>query len=217
MKHYTILIALLAALLLPACHHKADNGESTALADTTALMMMNIRKCSRLYTQQITVNKIVTYQDSKQLFNFTLPFSERKIAIPIEATVKAYIDFGDFNRSNIRRKGDKIEIILPDPQLQLTATRIRHNEIRRQDALLQHNFTDAEISQIEQNGRKAILADLDKLDVVTQSELAAARVIEPILEQLGYKEENITISFRHDITNGSVSRLNFTEQTNKEE
>ena len=44
-----------------------------------------------------------------------LPLSDRKIAIPISATAKAFIDFGKIKRENIIKRGDRLEIILPDP------------------------------------------------------------------------------------------------------
>ena len=43
--------------------------------------------------------------------------SNRKVAIPMDATLKAYVDFSGFSAKNVNRQGDKIEIILPDPKV----------------------------------------------------------------------------------------------------
>ena len=49
----------------------------------------------------------------------------------MEATLKAYVDFGKFGEDNVRRRGDRIEITLPDPQVELTGTRIDNKGIKR--------------------------------------------------------------------------------------
>jgi len=91
--------------------------------DTLRTVVMNVQKCSRLYTAEYKIHKIITHKDNTQLkgkvFNqeiaLNVPSSDRKIAIPVDATLKAYIDFGSFTDENVVKKGKKIEIILPDP------------------------------------------------------------------------------------------------------
>ena len=61
--------------------------------------------------------------------NITLPLGQRKVAIPMEATLKAYVDFAEFSADNVRRDSTHIELILPDPRIVLTSSRIDHNEI----------------------------------------------------------------------------------------
>lgn len=76
------------------------------------MMVMQIQKCNRLYTTEIHVHKIVTHDDQLKLkgsifkkdFNINVPGSNRKVAIPMDATLKAYIDFNDFGAQNISRK-----------------------------------------------------------------------------------------------------------------
>ena len=58
----------------------------------------------------------------RQDFDIPLPLGERKIAIPMDATIKAYIDFSNFSEQNVERDGDRITILLPDPQVVLTTT-----------------------------------------------------------------------------------------------
>ena len=113
---------------------------------------MQIQKQSRLYSTECHVHKIISHNDSQQLlgsilgqqFSIDLPLGKRSVAIPIDATVKAYIDFGEFTDNNVRRRGDQIEIILPDPKLEITSTRINHDEVKQYVPLLRKNFTDEE-------------------------------------------------------------------------
>ncbi len=91
------------------------------VTDTLPNLVMQIQKTSRLYTTEYHIHKIVTHDDVVRLkgnllqkdFDIRLPLGERKIAIPMDATLKAYIDFSDFSEANIERDGDRITILLP--------------------------------------------------------------------------------------------------------
>ena len=75
---------------------------------------------------------------------------------------------------------------MPDPQLTLTSSRIDHSNIKQYVALMRSNFTDEELAHYEQEGRKAIIKDIPKLDVL---------------------EENITITFRKELNSNNASSL----------
>ena len=55
----------------------------------------------------------------------------RKVAIPIDVTLKGYIDFADFTVDNVSREGDLLVITLPDPKVMLTASKIDHKKARQ--------------------------------------------------------------------------------------
>jgi hypothetical protein len=113
--------------------NKAGQENSPAI-DTIPLMVMQIQKCSRLYTSEYQVHKIVTFADTMSVsgqflskkFKIGLPAGKRRIAIPVTASIKAYIDFSKFSSANVKKKGNQIEIILPDPQFTMTSTEIDH-------------------------------------------------------------------------------------------
>ena len=119
------------------------------------MLVMQIQKCSRLYTSEIQLHKIITHNDTKKLygkfmkqdFSIDLPFGKRRIAIPIEASIKSYIEFGNFSEHNIRKRGNQIEIILPDPKLMLTSTKIDRKEVKQNIPILRGHFTDEEVPQ----------------------------------------------------------------------
>lgn len=187
-----------------ACSKKQPTEEKVNVIDTIPVMVMQIQKCSRLYTAEAHVHKIITHDDQLNLkgsflkkdFNIHIPGSNRKVAIPMDATIKAYVDFEGFSQKNVSRKGDKIEIILPDPKLVLTSSKIDHKAVKQYVSLTRSNFTDAELAQLEQQGRLSIINDIPNIDLMEQAQLSAANTLIPMLKDMGFKEENITISFR---------------------
>lgn len=199
---------LIFVLLLTACGHSAEkSGSDTSAPDTIPMMVMQIQKCSRLYTSEYRLHKIVTFDDTMSVggtlmnhrFKINLPVGKRRIAIPVTATVKASVDFSQFSEQNVRRHGDKIEIILPDPEVTLTATQIDHAEVRQKVSLLRSRFSDEEITRIQRQGRQDIINQLPRLDILENARQSAARQLIPIIEQMGYRQENITITFRKDL------------------
>jgi hypothetical protein len=181
--------------------------EQPVATDTIPMLVMQIQKCARLYTTEYHIHKIVTHDDVLKLkgnllskdIDVTLPLGERKIAIPMDATLKAYIDFSDFTERNIERHGDKITIVLPDPQVVLTSSKVNQGEIREYVGLVRSQFTDKELSSYEQQGRQAILNSVPRLGIKQQAQANAARVLVPMLTEMGYREENVTIAFRKNL------------------
>ncbi len=202
-----MVVALL--FLLIACNSSPQEGkEGNASLDTIPHMVMQIKKCSKLYTAEYNVHKIVTHDDQIRLrgtflskeFDIPLPMGNRKIAIPLDAKLKAYIDFADFSEKNVKRRGQKIEIMLPDPQVELTSSRINHEEIKKQVPLLRANFTDEEITNYERQGRAAIIAAVPQMGIIPTAQEAAAHTLIPLIRQMGFQEQDITISFRKEFT-----------------
>jgi hypothetical protein len=169
--------------------------------------VQQVRKCSRLYTTEYRIHKIVTHDDVLRLkgqllrqdFDIPLPLGERKIAIPMDATIKAYIDFSNFSEQNVERDGDRITILLPDPQVVLTSSKINRDEIREYVGLTRSHFSDKELTGYEQQGREAILKSIPGLGIEETARENAARVLVPLLTDMGYDERNVTIAFRRDL------------------
>ena len=140
-------------------------------------------------------------------YDINLPLGKRKIAIPVDATVKAYIDFAGFSAANVRRDSTHIEIVLPEPRIVLTSSRIDHNGIREYVALTRRNFSDEELSAYERQGRDAIIADVAQTDIIENARIGAANVLIPMIEQMGFSPENITISFSRDYKPRDIMKL----------
>ena len=184
-----------------------DAKQEAAIAqgiDTVPMLIMQVQKCSKLYTAEYRVHKIVTHDDAlrlkgsllKKQFDIKLPMADRKIAIPIDAKLKAYIDFNDFSEKNIERDGKKITIVLPDPQVSMTSSKIDQKNVRQYVALTRSDFSDAELADYQQQGRKAIIESIPRMGILESAQRNAAKVLVPMLKELGYAEEDITIAFR---------------------
>ena len=215
-RRKTFLLSCVAFLLLGLAlltgffigsHHTSDKVQTTPV-DTIALLAQRIADCSRLYTAECQLRKIVLYDDPAvvdgKLFNhdihISLPLGKRRIAIPVTATAKAYIDMSSLTADNIRRQGDKVEVILPDPEVTLTATRIDHDGIMQDVALLRSSFTDDDITAIQQQGRQDIINSLPATDMLEDARKSAARQLIPLIVRMGFREENVTVSFRRGLT-----------------
>ncbi|MCR5069649.1 MAG: DUF4230 domain-containing protein [Prevotella sp.] len=167
------------------------------------MMVQQIKECSRLYTAEYKVHKIVTHSDTTKIsgkilgkeMSLSMPGGRRKVAIPIDATLKAYIDFADFSEDNVTRDGDMIRITLPNPHVVMTSSRIDHEGIKKYVSLIRSDFSDEELSHYEKQGRADIIADIPKLGILGSARRSAATQLLPIISMLGIKQENIIISF----------------------
>lgn len=212
------IVAFIASILC-VVYSRMDNSNSETKAeqkvDTTQVIAMRVSQCSSLYTSEYQLRKILIYDDPASLkgslfhhnINVSLPLGERRIAIPVTATAKAYIDLSNIGPLNIHRNGRQIEVVLPDPEVTLTSTRIDHKGVRKKVALLRSNFTDEEITKIQQQGRNDIIKSLSSTNILEDARTSAARQIIPIIEQMGFERGNITITFRKDLTRSDIPSL----------
>lgn len=208
MKHKATLIVMLAITLLASCNRNKTD-ETAKQIDTIPEMVMHIQKCSRLYTAEYKFHKIITHQDKKTIkaslfktdMSFDIPMSERKIAIPMDATIKAYIDFSNFSEKNITKYGNKIEVTLPDPRIIMTSSKINHEDIKKDVSLMRSSFSDEELLNYEKQGRDQIIKAIPQTDILERAKMNAANNIIPMIKLMGYDEKNITINFRKDFSN----------------
>ena len=201
-------------LMMVSCKGGDANVEENAESvDTIPMMLQQIRQCSKLYTAEYKVHKIITHDDVVSLegkalgkaFSLELPVGKRKVAIPLNATMKAYIDMSQIKDEDIRRDGEKIEIILPKPHVVMTSSSIDHDGVKQYVAVLRKNFSDEELTNYEAQGRKAIIADIPKTNILEMAKSGAANLLIPIVSQMGFKQENVTITFIEDERKGGIA------------
>lgn len=216
MRKYTLTI-IIALLCCCACN-KLQIGkpnEVVSVTDSLPTLIMQIQQCSRIYTTEYKIHKIVTYDDVVRLkgtilakdFNIKVPLGDRKIAIPMDATLKAYIDMNDFSEHNIERMDGKIIVTLPDPKIIMTSSKIDQNNIKEYIGLVRSHFTDAEMTDYEKQGRAAIIESIPRLGIIPTAQENAARVLIPLFTQMGYKEEELIIQFRKEYNLPGIQSL----------
>lgn len=215
-RHTACVIIWLTATVFFATSCGKDSEASSENIETERPSLVHqIQQSSRMYSTECHLHKIITFDDTKQLsgtfmnqpFSIDLPFGKRRIAIPIEATVKTYVDFSNFSESNVHHKGNKVEIILPDPQIMLTSTRVNRDEVKSYVPILRSNFSDEELTKIEQSAHEDLIKELPQLDIIETARLNAARILIPMITQMGYKESDITITFRKKFTLEDIRQL----------
>lgn len=201
------LIATLVLLCCCACHRREAKPTTTqAVTDSLPMLIMQVQQCSRIYTTEYKIHKIVTHDDIIRLkgtflakdFDIKLPLGDRKIAIPMDATLKAYIDMSDFSERNVEKTDGKLIITLPDPKVIMTSSKIDQHNIKEYVGLVRSHFTDAEMTNYERQGRAAIMESIPQLGIIPTAQENAARVLVPLFTQLGYQEEDIIIQFRKE-------------------
>lgn len=206
MARYISIITFILCCCCACNQHHETKGDTASSDDAFHSFIMQVQKCSRIYTTEIKIHKIVTHDDVIRLkgtilaqdFNIRMPLGDRKIAIPMDATLKAYIDLSDFSEKNVERNGKKIIITLPDPQVILTSSKIDQKGIREYVGLVRSHFTDEEMADYEQQGRASMIESIPRLGIIPIAQENAARVLIPLITQMGYQEQDIIIQFRKE-------------------
>ena len=206
MTRYISIITFILCCFCACNQHQETKGNTASSDDAFHSFILQVQQCSRIYTTEIKIHKIVTHDDVIRLkgtvlaqdFNIKMPLGDRKIAIPMDATLKAYVDMSGFSEKNVERDGQKIIITLPDPQVTLTSSKIDQKGIKEYIGLVRSHFTDAEMADYEQQGRAAIIATIPQLGIIPTAQENAARVLVPLITQMGYQEQDIVIQFRKE-------------------
>ena len=203
-RKLSLTYLLVMLMIIIACKH--GTGETAAderYIDTIPMMVHQIKECSRLYTAEYKVHKIVTHSDTSQVsasilgkkVSVQLPGGRRKVAIPIDATLKAYIDFSEFTEDDVRSEGGKLYINLPNPHVVMTSSKIDHDGIKKYVSIIRSDFSDEELALYEKQGRENIISDIPNLGILSTARRSAATQLLPLISMLGIKQENIVISF----------------------
>lgn len=213
MKTTFYFVIVLCLSLLSAC--RGEETQAEAVRVDTLSLVMQVKECARLYTAEYEFHKLVLKDDPlrvkgnlfQRAFDVKVPIGERKVMIPLDVTLKAYIDFTGFDEKNVLRSGDRIVVTLPDPRVVVTSSRINHDEVKQFVSLTRSDYTSAELADFTRQGEDEILASVPQLGILEMARENAAHVLVPMLTRLGYDERNIVISFRKDFTTADMPLL----------
>lgn len=220
-KGLFFIIALVFGLTFTACSTRETATTTDVLpeeVEDTVDLVLEVRQTSRLYTAEYKVHKIVTHADVKHLktsvlgydiIDAEIPLGDRKIAIPIDVTLKAYIDFSSFKEGQIERSADgqHIHVILPDPKVVVTSSKVDHASIRQFADLLRSDYSDAEMTNFTSQGVRSILKSVPHLGILDTARKSAAATLIPLIASMGYDEENIIVTFRKTFTESDLPML----------
>lgn len=186
--------------------------EQVELGSDMDQLIFRIQNCSRLYTTEYQIHKIITHEDETQLnmvgLKLTLPMTDRHIAIPMDATLKAYVDLGGFTQQNIQTDGKYIQITLPDPHIELTSTLIDHDNTMSHNSFFSSKYTAKEQEALHRKGLNSIAQNILNSQILENARLSAARTLIPLITRMGYEEENIRINFsKESFDRADLSRL----------
>ncbi|MGN0233885.1 MAG: DUF4230 domain-containing protein [Bacteroidaceae bacterium] len=212
MKRAFVYLAIVAAVVFLALGGFSDCSFSRLLptrsADTVRTdssdMIMRMRAQSRLYTAEYRIHKIVTHDDLMRFqgsflgysYEQTFHFGDRKIVIPIDVTFKACLDFSTFSERNVEHHDSLIHITLPDPRIILTSSQVDYAGVRQYISMLRSGYTDREMSELTRQGVESIIADIGNTDIIERARESAARLLIPLMVQLGYRSDCVVITFR---------------------
>ena len=217
-----LLLSLLIGVSLNTGCSRSTEREAEAATDSTAqqvdsthLLVMTVRGCSRLYLTEMHIRKLVTFTDEPTIKGTVLGmpvdmptrWGKRRIAIPLDVTLKAYVDMAEFDESHVERTDSTLTLTLPDIHITSTASKIDNAGIRQYVDIARSRYTDAEITQFAQQGEQSILSHLSQYGLEQEAQRSAARQLLPLLQELGYEEGNVSIRFRKTYSDGDLLRM----------
>ena len=201
--------------LLTACTSQKDGQPEGGKGDEQVNIANVISRQSRLYTAQYVVHKIVTHNDLKALrgsflgihFDQQLPLGDRKIAIPIDVVLQAYVDFSQIRDEDIEVQGDALHIALPDPRIVVASSKVDNRGIKTHVSWLRSDFTDAELTNFTQQGVASVLRTIPQMGIIESARQNAATLLIPLLADMGYTRERIVITFRKEFDEADLPAL----------
>ncbi len=210
-KNLINLLLLLMVVLVTACKSNRD----AELQAKTKDIVTQISKQSRLYTTEYMVHKIVTHKDMERLkgtffgknFNQDVTVGDRKIAIPIDVTLQAYIDFSTISENNLVVSDTMLTITLPDPKVLITSSKVDNEGIKTQVSWYRSDFSDAELTDYTQQGAVSVLQAAPQMGVLESARKNAAPMLISLLADMGFDRERIVVKFRKDFDENDLKDL----------
>lgn len=231
MKYFVpfLFLFLVAISLLASCQrggqttYDGTSGKDSAAMDTTAHLVMQISRQAKLYTSVCQVHKVILYSDDKHLggkffgqeFDFKISGGDRKVAIPIDVTLKGVVDFSNFDATNVERIDSVLVITLPDPEITLTSSRIDHKGVRQFVGITRSKFGMEEITKLARQGEDTIAAHLGRYGIIERTRQSMVRQLMPILGTMGYDETKVIIRFRKNFTEPEFMRFVHLDRPNQ--
>ena len=125
---------------------------------------------------------------------------------------KAYIDFSNFSDRNITHDdGTNIKLVLPDPLIELTSSKVEHDAIRRNEELLAESLPEADADKLSKQAMDDIWATLDYSSIVERAKQDAIDKIAPLFYHLGYNSVTMDFASEQSILDNITQFLDFSK------
>ena len=204
MKHLVLTIITFLAFF-SSCSQKKEKETKLQKIDTALVLKGSLSNCSRIYTAEWNIHKIVYFSDTVSTFlgiKFN-SFGDRKLIVPIDAKVKSYVDMGQISEKDIHIDSEGvITMILPKPKVEITSTKIDWDAAKSYVSFYRSSFSEREKSDLLYQGEKSIRDEVSRLDLDAMAKHTAARAISPLVKQLGFSDHKINIIFSDKISDG---------------
>lgn len=195
---------IMSVLATVSCAEKEGTSAQETIPEPGAVLSA-VQQTGRLYVTQYTMRKIVTADDIKQIegtilnrkYKIRLPVGDRKVAIPVDAVFKAYVDFSSIGPEDVEvsKSPRSVEITLPEPQVELISTTVDYAGIKEYRDGLRSRFSNEELSDFEKQGRAVMVNAMPKAEMQATARLNAAEQLIPMLVKAGFPRDSITILF----------------------
>lgn len=207
------IILYITLVLFAACNTKDDKPQEKT--DEQVSIVTVISRQSRLYTSEYVIHKIVTHNDLKLLrgsflgmkFKQELPLGDRKIAIPIDVVLQAYIDFSKISEEDVEVVDSTLHITLPDPKIVVNSSKVDNRGIKTYVSWLRSDFKDAELTNFTQQGVASVLRTVPQMGIIESARQNAAALLIPLFADMGYTENRIIVTFRKEFGESDLRNL----------
>lgn len=199
-----ILTIITLFSVLSSCSQKKEEEPQAHKIDTVLMLKGSLNNCSKIYTTEWNIHKIVYFSDTISTFlgiKFN-SFGDRKLIVPIDAKVKSYVDMEQVSEKDIYIDSTGvITMILPKPQIEITSTKIDWDAAKTYVSFYRSSFTEKEKSDLLYQGEKSIRDEVSKLNLDAMAKHTASRAITPLVKQLGFSDHKINIIFADKVKN----------------
>lgn len=156
----------------------------------------SIVQLPKMYTVECVVDKLILIDENR---SWTI--GDRKMLIPVEAVLKAGIDFGKIPKEQVivNKKNRSIKIYLPDADIHIESTSINYKEIKTYSGIFRSQFTRKEQEQYFKQGRDSIVLAIPNLGIISTARENALQLLYNLLEEIGFDKANIEIVYKDDL------------------
>ncbi|MCF0198621.1 MAG: DUF4230 domain-containing protein [Bacteroidaceae bacterium] len=207
------VLYLVTFLALMGCTDRQQDS-TPATADSTQ-WTETVAQWQQLEAAEYHIHKLVTQSDPdifrSSLFGhrWSRRFSvgDRKVAVPIDVTMKVVFDFSSFGAENVRLQGQRLFVTLPDPRLVVTYFHMDERGVQQTVSWMRSDFSQRELQELALRGAESIVASAPERGLLASARSTATSLLLPLLVGQGYRERDISVQYRKPFTTDDIPSL----------